>query len=88
MDAQDGDQTVQEIENLAENLKTLKASLGGAYWSDAAVISSQARLRKLLGLYGAWAEDRPALHQRARRLAQYESRFAHLLWAGRETDAG
>jgi hypothetical protein len=70
----------KDIEELAARLENLKASLGEAYWMDEGVRDLQTRLRNGLGSYAAWAADKAPMHQRTRMAAQYEARFAHLLW--------
>ena len=70
----------REIQNLAAKLEDLKAGLGENYWADAGVRDLQATLRNRLGRYGAWAEDKAPMHQRARLAARHEARLAHLLW--------
>lgn len=75
-----------EIEDVAARLDRLKASLGGGYWQDATVCDLQKRLRHLVGTYAAWGEDKPPMHRRARQAAAYQSRFARLLWPGRDDD--
>jgi hypothetical protein len=75
-----------EIAALAARLGELKARLGSAYWQSDEVLALQGKLRKQLGAYGAWAEDKLPMHQRARRAARYESELASLLWPGRDED--
>ncbi|MFO1152508.1 MAG: hypothetical protein U1E42_02420 [Rhodospirillales bacterium] len=75
-----------EIEKVAVELVVLKTSLGGAYWQDATVCQLQDRLRRLVGSYDAWGEDKPAMHRRARQAAAYQARFARLLWPGGDED--
>ena len=70
----------RDIEQVAARLADLNKSLGDAYWTDQGVRDLQARLRSALGSYAAWAADKAPMHQRARMAAQYEARFAHLLW--------
>lgn len=73
----------REIAAVAARLKELKNALAAAYWQDDEVRALQEKLRKQIGAYGAWGEDKLPMHQRARRAARYESEFAHLLWPGR-----
>jgi hypothetical protein len=73
----------REIAAVADRLKELKSALGAAYWRDDEVRALQEKLRKQIGAYGAWGEDKLPMHQRARRAARYESEFAGLLWPGR-----
>lgn len=68
------------IAGIAERLETLKEALGDGYWRDEEVLELQASLKSLIGGYGAWAEDRPPMHQRSRHAARYESLCARLLW--------
>ena len=75
-----------EIEEVAARLDRLKASLGGGYWQDPSVRDLQKRLRHLVGTYAAWGGDKPPMHRRARQAAAYQSRFARLLWPGRDDD--
>jgi hypothetical protein len=75
-----------EIAALAGRLNELKIALGAAYWQDDEVRALQERLRKQIGAYGAWGEDKLPMHQRARRAARYESEFAGLLWPGRGSE--
>ncbi len=77
----------REIAAVADRLKELKSALGPAYWQNGEVRDLQGRLRKQIGAYGAWGEDKLPMHQRARRAARYESEFAALLWPGRDADA-
>jgi hypothetical protein len=76
----------REIAALADRLKALKSALGAAYWQDQEVRTLQEKLRKQIGAYGAWGEDKLPMHQRARRAARYEREFAGLLWAGRDPE--
>ncbi len=75
-----------EIEDVAARLERLRESLGRSYWQDPTVCDLQQRLRHLVGTYPAWGEDKPPMHRRARQAAAYESRFARLLWPGRDDD--
>jgi erythromycin esterase-like protein len=77
----------RNIVAVADRLKELKSGLGAAYWRNDEVRELQERLRKQIGAYGAWSEDKLPMHQRARRAARYESEFAALLWPGRDADA-
>lgn len=77
----------REIASLAERLKQLKNALGAAFWQNDEVRDLQQQLRKQIGAYGAWGEDKLPMHQRARKAARYESEFADLLWPGRDADA-
>lgn len=74
------DQTIAETQ---AELRRLKAELGEAYWQNGEVIALQQSLRRLIGAYGAWGEDRLPMHQRARAAARLESESAELLWPGR-----
>lgn len=76
----------REIVAVAGRLKELKSVLGAAYWQNGEVRDLQEVLRKRIGAYGAWGEDKLPMHQRARRAARYESEFAALLWPGRDAD--
>ena len=76
----------REIAAVAGRLKELKSVLGAAYWQNDEVLELQETLRKQIGAYGAWGEDKLPMHQRARRAARYESEFAALLWPGRDAD--
>ena len=76
----------REIVAVANRLKELKSVLGAAYWQNSEVRYLQKVLRKRIGAYGAWGEDKLPMHQRARRAARYESEFAALLWPGRDAD--
>ena len=75
-----------EIAAVAGRLKELKNALGTEYWQDDEVRALQEELRKQIGAYGTWGEDKLPIHQRARRAARYESEFAHLLWPGRDQE--
>jgi hypothetical protein len=75
-----------EIEALAARLRRLKAELGSAYWQDRTVLDLQQQLKLAIGTYGAWSEDKPPMHRRARVAAGYEHAFAGLLWPGRADD--
>lgn len=75
-----------EIAAAAGELDALRKALGSAYWTDAGVLALQARLKHLIGAYGAWGEDKMPMHQRSRRAARHESECAHLLWPGRSDD--
>jgi hypothetical protein len=77
----------REIAAVAQRLKELKSALGAAYWQNDEVRDLQQLLRKQIGAYGAWGEDKLPMHQRARKAARYESEFADLLWPGRDADA-
>lgn len=77
----------REIVTVANRLKELKSALGPAYWRNDEVRELQETLRKQIGAYGAWGEDKLPMHQRSRRAARYESEFAALLWPGRGADA-
>lgn len=72
-----------EIDRLAQALRSMKQDLGPGYWDDAEVRRLQGRLRAAIAAYAAWSEDKPPEHQRARRAARYESQCAALLWPGR-----
>lgn len=74
------DQTIAETQ---AKLRRLKGELGEAYWQNDEVITLQQSLRRLIGAYGAWGEDRLPMHQRARAAARLESESAELLWPGR-----
>lgn len=76
----------REIRALGERLMALKRSLGSDYWQNDEVRSLQENLRRQLGSYGAWSDDKLPMHQRARQAARYESEFAALLWPGRGDD--
>ena len=76
----------REIAALAGRLKELKNALAAAYWQNDEVRTLQEKLRKQIGAYGTWGEDKLPIHQRARRAARYESEFAHLLWPGRDQE--
>jgi hypothetical protein len=76
----------REIASAAGRLKELKNALGAAYWQDDEVRALQEKLRKQLGAYGAWGEDKLPMHQRARKAGRYESEFAGLLWPGRDSE--
>lgn len=76
----------REIVTVANRLKELRRVLGTAYWQNSEVRDLQEILRKQIGAYGAWGEDKLPMHQRARRAARYESEFAALLWPGRDAD--
>ena len=76
----------REIRALGERLAALKRSLGAAYWQNDEVQALQEDLRRQLGSYGAWSDDKLPMHQRARQAARYESEFAALLWPGRGDD--
>lgn len=75
-----------EIAATAGQLSELRKALGSAYWTDGRVLALQATLKRLIGAYGAWGEDKPPMHQRSRRAARHESEHAHLLWPGRAND--
>jgi hypothetical protein len=77
----------REIIAVADRLKQLKSALGVAYWQSDEVRDLRELLRKQIGAYGAWGEDKLPMHQRARKAARYESEFAGLLWPGRDADA-
>jgi len=64
-------------------LRRLKEDLGEAYWQADQVIALQQSLRRLIGEYGAWGEDKLPMHRRARAAARLESESADLLWPGR-----
>ena len=70
---------------VADDLTAMKERLGDGYWRDAEAHASREQLRRQIGQYSAWAEDKLPMHQRARKAAEYENRFAHLLWPGRGT---
>lgn len=72
-----------EIEATATRLRTLKAELGQTYWDHPDVKALQQKLRRRIGSYGAWGDDKLPAHQRARRAARLESELAALLWPGR-----
>jgi hypothetical protein len=76
----------REIAAVADRLKELKSALGAAYWRNDEVLALQQTLRRQIGTYNAWGEDKLPMHQRARRAARYESEFAALLWPGRGWD--
>lgn len=76
----------REIAALAARLNELKGKLGRDYWQNEEVRTLQENLRRQLGAYGAWGEDKLPMHQRARRAARYESELASLLWPGRGED--
>ncbi|MDZ3838406.1 MAG: hypothetical protein U0S49_13640 [Rhodospirillales bacterium] len=71
------------IADAQAELRRLKEDLGEAYWQDEKVIALQQRLRRLIGEYGAWGEDKLPMHRRARAAARLESESADLLWPGR-----
>lgn len=71
-----------EIQETAERLAEMKARLGERYWADSEARALQDELRRRLGAYGAWSPDGAPPHRRARQAAEYESRFARLLWPG------
>ncbi len=71
------------IRALSPRLRELQASLGDAYWQDPHVIDLQDPLRRTIGRYAAWSEDKGPMHQRARQAARFESELAFLLWPGR-----
>ena len=73
----------RQISELAGQLQSLKNALGSDYWENDEVQALQQMLRRLLGGYGAWSEEKLPMHQRARRAARLESEYAHLLWPGR-----
>jgi hypothetical protein len=73
----------QEIAAIAHRLRQLKSELGTSYWDDPDARDLRNSLRTKIGLYGAWAEDKPPMHQRARIAARYEAELATLLWPGR-----
>lgn len=73
----------REIVAAGARLVELKAALDEDYWQNAEVQALQQQLRRLIGCYNAFAEDRLPMHQRARQAARFESEFAHLLWPGR-----
>lgn len=72
-----------EISAVGDRLAALKDALGAGFWEDPDVRALQQDLRRRIGEYGAWGEDKLPLHQRARRAARLESEYAHLLWPGR-----
>jgi hypothetical protein len=72
-----------EIAEAQGELRRLKEDLGEAYWQNEKVIALQQSLRRLIGEYGAWGEDKLPMHQRARAAARLESESADLLWPGR-----
>jgi hypothetical protein len=72
-----------KIAEAQAELRRLKEDLGDAYWQTDQVIALQQRLRRLIGEYGAWGEDKLPMHQRARAAARLESESADLLWPGR-----
>ncbi len=74
------DQTIAETQ---AKLRRLKGDLGEDYWQNDEVIALQQSLRRLIGAYGAWGEDKLPMHQRARAAARLESESAELLWPGR-----
>lgn len=77
----------REIAAVADRLRAMKSALGAAYWRNDEVRDLQETLRKRIGVFGAWGEDKLPMHQRARKAARYESEFAALLWQGRDADA-
>jgi hypothetical protein len=72
-----------KIAEAQAELRRLKAELGEAYWQTDEVIALQQSLRRLIGEYGAWGEDKLPMHRRARAAAKLESESADLLWPGR-----
>ena len=48
----------REIAAVADRLKELKSALGATYWRDDEVRALQEKLRKQIGAYGAWGEDK------------------------------
>jgi hypothetical protein len=72
-----------KIAETQAQLRRLKADLGDAYWQSDEVIALQQSLRRLIGEYGAWGEDKLPMHRRARAAAKLESESADLLWPGR-----
>jgi replicative DNA helicase len=72
-----------KIAEIQAQLRRLKADLGEAYWQSDEVIALQQSLRRLIGEYGAWGEDKLPMHRRARAAAKLESDSADLLWPGR-----
>lgn len=71
------------IGETAAQLRAMKQALGEGYWQDEEVRALQQTLRRLIGGYGAWGENRLPMHQRARAAARLESENADLLWPGR-----
>ncbi|MGZ8335017.1 MAG: hypothetical protein ACXWUZ_17975 [Allosphingosinicella sp.] len=72
-----------KIAEAQAELRRLKEDLGEAYWQAGEVIALQQSLRRWIGEYGAWGEDKLPMHQRARAAARLESESADLLWPGR-----
>jgi hypothetical protein len=72
-----------EISAVGSRLQALKDALGSEFWKNPEARALQQDLRRRIGEYGAWGEDKLPLHQRARRAASLESQYAHLLWPGR-----
>lgn len=72
-----------KIAEAQAELRRLKEDLGEAYWQADEVIALQQSLRRLIGEYGAWGEDKLPMHRRARAAARLESESADLLWPGR-----
>ena len=75
----------REIAAVAERLKQLTRS--GRILAERRGSRFAQLLRRQIGAYGAWGEDKLPMHQRARKAARYESEFADLLWPGRDADA-
>lgn len=73
----------REIAALAARLRAMKGELGERYWQDDDVRALRESLRRLIGEYGSWGEDKLPMHRRARAAARHESACADLLWPGR-----
>jgi glycerol-3-phosphate O-acyltransferase len=73
----------RRIAEAVAELRRKKRELGEAYWQDGEVIALQQTLRRMIGEYGAWGENKLPMHQRARAAARFESESADLLWPGR-----
>ncbi|MBL8658561.1 MAG: hypothetical protein JNM75_02260 [Rhodospirillales bacterium] len=80
-----GEETAEDLRigETAAQLRAMKQALGDSYWQDEEVHALQQTLRRLIGSYGAWGENRLPMHQRARAAARLESENADLLWPGR-----
>lgn len=73
----------EKIAGTQAELRRLKQELGDAYWQSDEVLVLQQTLRRLIGGYGSWGEQKLPMHQRARVAAKLESESADLLWPGR-----
>ena len=79
----DGRSEDDRIAEAQGELRRLKQDLGEAYWQNEEVIALQQDLRRMIGAYGAWGEQKLPMNQRARVAARLESESAELLWPGR-----